>query len=36
MSSISHLLTEVSGITYVANGIMTCHILFNVVEFLNE
>ena len=36
MSSISHLLTEVSGIAYMANGIMTYHILFNDVEFLNE
>ena len=36
MSSISHLLTEVSGIIYVANEIMTYHILFNDVEFLNE
>ena len=36
MSSISPLLTEVSDIVYVANGIMTFHILFNNVKFLNE
>ena len=36
MSSISPLLTEVSDIFYVANGIMTCYILFNDVKFLNE